>query len=140
MRAEYMTAKGLNPHDPNLPIVPYLDKPGGIEKGIEFYSGPVVRKMFNQLRKVTGIPISPKDLRTSYGQVLKDRNVPIEQVQVHLRHTSVQTTQAFYATLRPDKAYKELDRYFQEPVNGTSTESNGTPNPRIDESACRRRV
>lgn len=51
--------------------------------------------------------------------MLKDHGVPIEDCSVLLRHTNVKTTQAYYVSLRPDKAFKNVDKYFEdEPEKG----------------------
>lgn len=115
-----MAGRGLNPTDPRQPLIPRLEAPSRPTVDPVFFEAANVRNMFERLRKLTGIAFRPKDGRPSYGQLLKDRGVPIEDCSVLLRHTNVKTTQAYYVSLRPDKAFKNVDKYFDEPQESTT--------------------
>ncbi len=119
MRQRHMDSRGMNPTDPKRPLIPRLYPPARPTVDPVFFEAANVRNMFVRLRKLTGIGFRPKDGRPSYGQLLKDRGVPIEDCSVLLRHTNVKTTQAYYVSLRPDKAFRSVDKYFEnEPENG----------------------
>lgn len=61
---------------------------------------------------VSGVPFRWKDLRPTFGQIAKDRGVPIEVVSKALRHTSTATTEAYYARIRSEAAFEPLRRAF----------------------------
>jgi integrase len=81
------------------------------------YTAQALGKMFRELGTYVGVPIRPKDGRPSFGQALKDHGVPIEDISIRMRHTSVQTTQKYYVELRPDKDFRALDRYWNNEPN-----------------------
>ena len=114
LRHAYMTRRGLNPTESGKPLIPRLKASTLPTVDPVFFEASNVRNMFERLRKLTGIAFRPKDGRPSYGQMLKDHGVPIEDCSVFLRHTNVKTTQAYYVSLRPDKAFKSVDKYFEE--------------------------
>lgn len=73
------------------------------------------REMFQELGKVAGVDIAPKDMRTSYGQILMDFGASIETTSRMMRHASVATTQRWYVDLRPDSSYESLEVLFSNP-------------------------
>jgi len=93
---------------------PELAGPGMRESG-ETVTSHQVRKMFSRIGKDAGVDIAPKDLRTSYGQVLMDCGATIETTSRLLRHASVATTQRWYVDLRPDDSYDKLQALFGQP-------------------------
>ncbi len=54
-------------------------------------------------------------LRASFGQRLKDAGAPIEAVSKALRHTTVATTEKFYARIRSNRAWDALERAWETP-------------------------
>ncbi len=72
-----------------------------------------VRKMFSEIRGLCGIPISPKDMRTSFGQILFDNKEPLDKCSKHLRHGSTKTTEQFYLKLRPQDTFERLKQLFE---------------------------
>jgi integrase/recombinase XerD len=57
-----------------------------------------------------------RTLRPSFAQKLKDRGAPIETVSRALRHSSTATTERFYARIRTERAWDELERIWEAPV------------------------
>ncbi len=55
-------------------------------------------------------------LRPSFAQRLKDRGAPIEAVSKALRHSSTATTERFYARIRTERAWDDLERVWEAPV------------------------
>ena len=86
-----------------------------IQKDAEQLSSNHIRKMFVEIGEVVGLDIAPKDLRTSYGQVLMDWGAGIETTSRMLRHASVATTQQWYVELRPDDSFEKLQELFTNP-------------------------
>ena len=54
-------------------------------------------------------------LRPSFAQRLKDRGAAIETVSKALRHSSTATTERFYARIRTEKAWNDLERLWETP-------------------------
>lgn len=98
----------------NPQLFPELAGPGMRESG-ETVTSNQVRKMFARIGEEAGVDIAPKDLRTSYGQVLMDCGATIETTSRLLRHASVATTQRWYVDLRPDDSYDKLQALFAHP-------------------------
>jgi len=55
-------------------------------------------------------------LRPSFAQRLKDRGAPIEAVSKALRHSSTATTERFYARIRTERAWDDLERAWEAPL------------------------
>ena len=54
-----------------------------------------------------------RELRPTFAQRLKDRGAPIEMVSKALRHSSTATTERFYARIRSERAWLELERVWE---------------------------
>jgi integrase len=54
-----------------------------------------------------------RELRPTFAQRLKDRGAPIETVSKALRHSSTATTERFYARIRTERAWLELERVWE---------------------------
>ena len=87
----------------------------GILNDNEQLSSNQVREMFEEIGKRVGLDIAPKDMRTSYGQVLMDFGAGIETTSRLMRHDSVATTQRWYVDLRPDSGFDKLQDLFAQP-------------------------
>jgi integrase len=112
LRTRALKAGGQDPENGKLPLVPYLDNPRTRLVGEEGLTGAQLREMFKGLREATGTPIAPKDLRTSFGQILKDAGASMDQCSTQLRHASVKTTQQFYVELRSEDTFSQLQKLF----------------------------
>lgn len=60
------------------------------------------------------IPFTLQMLRRSFGQIAKDRGANIEAVSKALRHKTTKTTELYYARIRSDAAFKELEAVFSD--------------------------
>ncbi len=66
----------------------------------EFIAQQSMSKLKDRVQKTLGVKFHLKDARRSYGQRMLDRGVPIEFVSHSLGHSSVATTQKYYADYR----------------------------------------
>ena len=82
------------------------------------FDGCHLQKMFGVLQQVSGLAIAPKDLRTSFGQILKDAGASMDDCSSMLRHESIKTTQEFYVDLRPQDTFDRLKKLFPEDQEG----------------------
>ena len=55
-------------------------------------------------------------LRPTFAQRLKDRGAQIEAVSKALRHSSTATTERFYARIRTERAWDDLERLWEAPT------------------------
>lgn len=109
-RAVELQGAGQNPAEGLL--VPWLETGRVKTKEDGTWTGNQLRAMFEDLRKVANVPISPKDLRTSFGQILKDHGYTMDDCSLALRHGSVATTQKWYVELRPEDTFSKLQQLF----------------------------
>ena len=77
------------------------------------YNANRLRTMAQKLSEDTGIPFQIKMLRASCGQFLKDMGADIETVSKFLGHSSTKTTERFYARLRDEHMFREINSLFQ---------------------------
>lgn len=68
------------------------------------------------LRKASGVNMNLQECRATFAQWAKDRGVSIEAVSRALRHRSTKTTEAYYARMTPENAFRELREAFLIPV------------------------
>ena len=73
--------------------------------------GLAQRREFKDLR----IDGNYRVLRASFDEKLKDAGAPIEAVSKALRHTTVATTEKFYARIRSKAAWDSLERAWEAP-------------------------
>jgi integrase len=55
-------------------------------------------------------------MRPTFAQRLKDRGASIEAVSKALRHSSTATTERFYARIRTERAWDDLERVWETPI------------------------
>jgi integrase len=118
LRAAALRQAGHDPEATGQLMVPNLGGRGIRHPSPEGFEGPQLRKMFEGLRQGSGITIAPKDLRTSFGQILKDAGASMDDCSSMLRHNSVQTTQRFYVELRPQDTFNKLEKLFPDSQEG----------------------
>jgi len=53
-----------------------------------------------------------KTFRATFGQAAKDRGASIEAVSRALRHRSTRTTEQYYARIRTETAFQELENLW----------------------------
>lgn len=83
----------------------------------------MLRKMKADLERESGVRFLLRTFRPTFAQRAKDAGVQIEAVSRALRHSSTRTTEAYYARLRADDAFRELERAFERPVVRVKTEA-----------------
>lgn len=105
-RAEHLRDVELNPDEVG-PLFPN-------ERGT-FYSETGWRSARWKVFKELGIRGSYRILRPTFAQTLKDRGARIEEASRALRHTSVATTEKFYARIRNKAAWESLERAWETP-------------------------
>jgi integrase len=130
LRAKAFKARAMDPENGDTLMVPCLKSPGIRRANAEGFSGPQVRVMFRGLRGGPGAPpIAPKDLRTSFGQILMDNcGASLDECSQLLRHESVKTTQQFYVELRPEDMFEKLRKRFEDHEKPEQGQVHKTPN------------
>ena len=102
---------GLNPEA----VEPLFPNENG-----EHYSDSGWRMARYKAYEEAGIDGNYKTLRPTFGQRLKDRGASIEAVSKALRHKSVLTTEAFYARIRAEDAWDQLEEAWEKPRSNGS--------------------
>lgn len=64
--------------------------------------------------KWAGIHFSIQSFRATFAQMCKDRGASIEAVSKALRHRNTKTTELYYARIRGEKAFQELEQAWVE--------------------------
>ncbi len=68
-----------------------------------------------ELSSRSGVAFSLRILRSTFGQWAKDRGAGIESISRAMRHGSTKTTEKYYARVRVDDAFHELERAYERP-------------------------
>jgi len=105
--------------EPCEALIPYQRVSGDIGP----WSEAMLRKLKAQMERVSGVRFHLRTFRPTFAQTAKDAGVSIEAVSRALRHGSTRTTEAYYARIRGDDAFREIERAFEHPV--VSLESEG---------------
>ena len=74
----------------------------------EFITQQSMGKLKDVVQNILGVKFQLKDARRAYGQRMLDRGVPIEFVSHCLGHSSVATTQKFYADYRDKSVLSQV--------------------------------
>lgn len=112
LRRERLEARGM---ETGAGLMMPAIKGQGIRYDGEELSGPQVRRIFQVLRAGDGPSIAPKDMRTSYGQIIHNFGATMETCSRLLRHDSIKTTEDFYVDLVADDSYDALQSLFAHP-------------------------
>ncbi len=72
----------------------------------------MLRKLKGNLERISGVRFSLKTFRAIMAQQAKDRGAFIEAVSKALRHSNTRTTEDYYARIRTDDAFAELEEAF----------------------------
>ena len=107
-RKQYLRAHGAHGHEA---LVPYIRKNGTVE----YFTDAMWGKMKDDAQKHACIPFKMQQLRASFAQMCKDRGASIEAVSRALRHRTTKTTEIYYARIRPEDAFRELEGVFDRP-------------------------
>ncbi len=105
-REKMVRSFGLDPSKVE-PLIPQT------EDG-KYYSPDGWRMLRWKVFKGLGIHGDFRLLRRSFGQRLKDRNLPIEEVSRTMRHKSTQTTEKYYARVKSKKAWDAAEKVWEE--------------------------
>lgn len=89
-------------------LVPYRPRRGAIG----YWPDALLGKLKGELERRSGVRFSLKMFRATFAQMAKDRGVQIEAVSRALRHSNTRTTEQYYARIRADDAFAELERAF----------------------------
>ena len=111
-RADYLNGKTCEA------LLPYRRVSGEIGP----WSAAMLRKLKAGLERKSGVRFSLKTFRATFAQLAKDAGVGIEAVSRALRHSSTITTERFYARIRADDAFREIEAAFERPKIRVETE------------------
>ena len=103
-RANYLIAKGLDPAKVQ-PLIPFVRKSGLPD----YWPEAMFRKVKGKLEIASGVRFHLKTLRATFAQLCKDNGASIEAVSKGLRHGSSKTTEKYYARMRHEAAFRELE-------------------------------
>jgi integrase/recombinase XerD len=106
-RKRYLASNGIPECEMLIPRVSKDGKAG-------YWTDGMWGKLKDDVQKRSGIPFRIQYLRASFGQIAKDRGVSIESVSRALRHKTTQTTELYYARIRVEDSFKELQDAFKE--------------------------
>lgn len=107
-RRAYLDQHGVKEHEA---LVPYVFKDGPVD----YFTDGMWGKVKDSAQAWAGIRFKMQQLRASFGQMCKDRGASIESVSRCLRHRTTRTTELYYARIRPDDAFRELESLFEQP-------------------------
>src|SRR5437867_4869587 len=81
------------------------------------WSDAWLRKLKADLQERSGVKFHGlKTFRATFPQTAKDNGASIEAVSRAMRHRTTKTTEAYYARIRADRAFAEVERAFERPV------------------------
>lgn len=83
------------------------------------YSGNNFRKLKSRIQKMSGVHFELRELRNTYASLTVQGNTELlKPVSMQLRHTSVKTTEAFYARISEHEEIEAAlgDRWKQNPI------------------------
>ena len=120
-RQEYLRENGVVECEPLVPRIYMSGK-------VDYWTDAMWGGLKDKAQRHAGIPFRLQYLRASFGQICKDRGASIEAVSRALRHKTTKTTELYYARIRPENAFRELEELFVE-----KHEPEGVP----DDKKCR---
>ncbi len=80
------------------------------------WSDVVLGQLKGELAKRSGVTFSLKTFRATFVQIAIDRGARTEAVSRALRHHSTRTTEVYYARIRADDAFHEVERALTRPA------------------------
>ena len=72
-----------------------------------------IQNLRYRVNRRLGLNWSAHELRRAWGQIALDRGARIEAVSRGLGHRTTQTTEQYYARIKTDRAFEELEAVFQ---------------------------
>jgi len=104
-RKEYLSSHDLGECEP---LVPRILRDGSVD----YWTDAMWGKVKGEAQRVEGISFQIRELRATFAQMCRDRGGSIEAVSRVLRHRSILTTEMYYARMRPEAAFRELESLF----------------------------
>lgn len=92
------------------PLVPRIYTSGKVD----YWTDGMWGGLKDKAQRHAGIPFRVQYLRATFGQMAKDRGASIESVSRALRHKTTKTTELYYARIRSEDAFRELEDAFAE--------------------------
>ncbi len=92
-------------------LVPYRRADGTLGP----WSDPMLTKLVTELKRRSGVDFSLKTFRATFAQLGVDGGARIEAVSRAMRHRTTKTTEAYYARIRSDDAFHEIEKAFERP-------------------------
>jgi integrase len=111
VRANHLQGKGLDPESVEQ-LFPYITREG---KAV-YWTQAMWTKLKSYVEQASGVRFKWKDLRPTFAQMAKDKNVPIEVVSKVLRHSSTVTTEKYYSRVRSETAFSLMRQAWEAPV------------------------
>ncbi|MDG6219969.1 MAG: site-specific integrase [Candidatus Thermoplasmatota archaeon] len=96
------------------PLIPSITKKNGILE-VSFYSDNKLRTIARNMSATSGVQFQIKTLRASCAQILKDQGLPIETISKFLGHSNTKTTEKFYARIRDEQMFKDINNLYRQP-------------------------
>ena len=104
-RKEYLSSSDLGECEP---LVPRIWR----DASLGYWTDALWGKVKARAEHLADTPFRIGELRATFAQMCKDRGASIEVVSRALRHRFVLTTEMYYARIRPDAAFRELEGLF----------------------------
>ena len=105
-REEILQRGGAAFHEALFPFVSLNGKVG-------YWSSGMWAKMKAHVELASGVEFRWKDFRPTLAQACKDAGAPIEAISKVLRHSSSNTTERYYARIRPESAFSQVRMAWQ---------------------------
>jgi integrase len=100
-RNEALLGAGVAYHDA---LFPFLSANGEVG----YWSSAMWAKLKAHVELASGVAFRWKDFRPTLAQECKDAGAPIEAISKVLRHSSSNTTERYYARIRPESAFSQV--------------------------------
>jgi site-specific recombinase XerD len=92
MLTPWLRARGAAPG----PLLCHLDRSGSLRRPLRGLTSAGLTWALDRLRARAGLaPFTPHDLRRTFASQLLDRQVPLREVQMLMRHEDIRTTQTY---------------------------------------------
>lgn len=104
-RRDYLLNHGVRDCEP---LVPRVLRDGSVD----YWTDALWGKVKGEAEGLAGVPFKIRELRATFAQICRDRGGSIEAVSRVLRHRSILTTEMYYARMRPEAAFRELEGLF----------------------------
>lgn len=76
---------------------------------VDYWPAAMLRKVKAEIELISGVRFHLKTFRATFAQIAKDNGASIEAVSLGLRHHMTRTTEMFYARMRHEAAFRELE-------------------------------